>query len=92
MRGVLRTMMLGAATCTLALAAFAQSPGYAQQASPPGQQAVPAWVQRGIPSAGHAALAPLVGSWRVEQSIYGTMGRSPTLPPLVSHDIRTTRI
>ena len=92
MRGVLRTMMLGAATCTLALAAFAQSPGYGQQASAPGQQAVPAWVQRGIPSAGHAALAPLVGSWRVEQSIYGTMGRSPALPPIVSHDIRTTRI
>ena len=92
MRGVLRTMMLGAATCTLALAAFAQSPSYGQQASAPGQQAVPAWVQRGIPSAGHAALAPLVGSWRVEQGLYGTTGRSPALPPIVSHDIRTTRI
>ena len=39
------------------------------------QQAVPAWVQRGIPGAGQAALEPLVGSWRVELSIYGTMGR-----------------
>jgi predicted dinucleotide-binding enzyme len=37
MRGVSRAMRLGAATCTLALAAFAPSPGYAQQASPPGQ-------------------------------------------------------
>jgi hypothetical protein len=46
----------------------------------------------GIPSAGHAPLAPLVGSWRVELSIYGTMGRSPDLRPIVSHDIRTTRV
>ena len=50
------------------------------------------WVQRGIPGAGHAALAPLVGTWRVELSVHGTMGRSPDLPPIVSHDIRTTRV
>jgi hypothetical protein len=87
-----RSMMVAAAALTLALLAFAQSPGYAQQASPAGQQTVPAWAQRGTPSAGHVALAPLVGSWRVEQSVYGTMGRSPDLPPIVSHDIRTTRV
>jgi hypothetical protein len=87
MTKISRSMMVAAATCTLALPAFVQSPGYAQQASPPGQQAVPAWVQRGIPSAGHAALTPLVGSWRVQQSVYGTMGRSPDLPPIVSEDI-----
>jgi hypothetical protein len=45
MMKISRSMMVAAATCTLALPAFAQSPGYAQQASPPGQQAVPAWVQ-----------------------------------------------
>jgi len=45
-----------------------------------------------MPGAGQAALAPLVGSWRVELSIYGTMGRSPDLPPLISRDIRTTRV
>jgi hypothetical protein len=56
------------------------------------QQAVPNWVSRGMPGAGHAALAPLVGSWHAELSIYGTMGRSPDLPPIVSRDIRTTRI
>lgn len=56
------------------------------------QRAVPRWMQRGTPGAGHAALAPLIGSWRVEMSIYGTMGRSPDLPPIVSRDIRTTRI
>jgi hypothetical protein len=92
MTKISRSMMVAVATCTLALPAFAQRPGYAQLASPPGQQAVPAWVQRGIPSAGHAALVPLVGSWRVQQSVYGTMGRSPDLPPIVSQDIRTTRV
>src|SRR5262245_57747603 len=44
----------------------------------------PAWMQRGAKGAGHAAMAPLAGSWRVELSIYGTMGRSPDLPPIVS--------
>jgi hypothetical protein len=70
-------LLLAAAACALALPALAQPP---------------AWVQRGIPAAGHAALAPLVGSWRVELSIHGTMGRSPDLPPIVSRDIRTTRV
>jgi Bacterial protein of unknown function (DUF899)/Protein of unknown function (DUF1579) len=92
MTTISRSMMVAAAAFNLALVAFAQSPGYAQQGSPAGPQTVPAWVQRGIPSAGHAALVPLVGSWRVEQSVYATMGRSPDLPPIVSHDIRTTRV
>ena len=61
----------------------------AQSAS---QQTVPSWVKRGTPGSGQAALAPLVGSWSVEMSIYGTMGRSPDLPPIVSRDIRTTRV
>jgi hypothetical protein len=63
----------------LAFPAFAQNPP------------VPAWQQRGQPGPGHAALDPLVGSWKVELSIYGTMGRSPDLPPIVSNDIRTNR-
>ena len=37
-------------------------------------------------------MAPLVGSWHVELSIYGTMGRSPDAPPIVSRDILTTRV
>ena len=84
--------MLAAAACTVALPALAQIRDQRQEVSPPVQQSVPAWVKRGLPSAGHAALAPLVGSWRVEMSIYGTMGRSPDLPPIVSQDIRTTRV
>jgi Protein of unknown function (DUF1579) len=55
------------------------------------QQPVPDWVRRGIPGSGHAALKPLTGTWRVHKSIYGTMGRSPDLPPIVSDDIMTRR-
>jgi quinol monooxygenase YgiN len=51
----------------------------------------PAWVQRGLPNEGHAALEPLIGTGRVKKSVFGTMGRSPDLPPIVSDDITTTR-
>ena len=87
MNRVLKQAMLAAIVCVLAVPALAQK----RRTRSTIQQAVPPWVQRGIPGAGHAALAPLVGSWRVELSIYGTMGRSPDLPPIVSHDIRTKR-
>jgi Protein of unknown function (DUF1579) len=76
----------------LALPTSAQNPDPQRRTAPAAQQAVPDWARRGIPGAGHAALAPLVGSWRVEMGIYGTMGRSADLPPIVSNDIRTTRI
>lgn len=55
------------------------------------QEDVPAWVRRGIPAEGHSALAPLIGAWRTQLSVYGTMGRSPELPPIVSDDITTKR-
>jgi Protein of unknown function (DUF1579) len=92
MTRIFATMMLAACACALAQGALGQDRDDARQASPPVQQAVPAWVQRGMPGEGHAALAPLIGSWQVEQSIYATMGRSPDLPPIVSRDIRTTRV
>lgn len=79
-------MLLAALAGPLAIAAAAQNTQSTNQQPPP------PWIQRGIPGAGHAALAPLVGSWRVELSIYGTMGRSPDLPPIISQDVRTTRI
>jgi len=55
------------------------------------QQPIPDWVRRGIPGTGHAALKPLIGTWRVHKSIYGTMGRSPDLPPIISNEITTRR-
>lgn len=89
MTKILRSMVFAGAALTLAPPASAQKRD--SPAPSPTQQAVPAWVHRGMPGPGHAALAPLVGSWRVELSIYGAMGRSPDLPPLESKEIRTTR-
>ena len=89
MSRVLKQVILAAAMSLLiVVSAWAQN----SKAQSTTQPAVPPWVQRGIPGAGHATLAPLVGSWSVELSIYGTSGRSPDLPPIISHDIRTTRV
>jgi hypothetical protein len=60
-------------------------------AQTPPAQPVAAWQQRGQAGPGQAALDRLVGSWKVELSIHGTLGRSPDLPPIVSNDIRTQR-
>jgi hypothetical protein len=81
-----------AVACLIAFPALAQDPPRTPDASPAAKEAVPAWIQRGAKGAGQAAMGPLVGSWRVELSIYGTMGRSPDLLPIVSRDIRTTRV
>ena len=88
---VLRSIMLVAAACIISISALAQQGDNQREAASPAQT-VPEWVKRGIPGAGHAALEPLIGSWRVELSVYGTMGRSPDLPPIVSQDIRATRV
>ena len=88
MNGFLKQMMLAAMFGLLAVPALAQN----SETQSTTQQTFPRWVQRGIPGTGHAALAPLIGSWRVEMSIYGTMGRSPDLPPIVSHDIRAAKV
>src|SRR5687767_10832190 len=46
---------------------------------------LPAFARRGLPGPGHAALAPLVGTWRVENSIYIAIGTPEK--PVVSGDI-----
>ena len=51
------------------------------------QSDMPEWMRRGMPGPGHAALEPLIGTWRVEMSIYGTFGRSGDEPPIVSNDL-----
>jgi hypothetical protein len=91
MSTALRFVLITIGVCISAPPASAQNSD-PQRASPAAQQAVPNWVRRGIPGAGHAALTPLVGSWRVELSMYATMGRLPNVPPIVSNDIRTTRV
>jgi Protein of unknown function (DUF1579) len=92
MTTALRSALFIVGAYVFALPTSAQNPDPQRRTAPAAQQAVPDWARRGIPGAGHAALAPLVGSWRVEMGIYGTMGRSADLPPIVSNDIRTTRI
>lgn len=44
----------------------------------------PPVVRRSMPSAGHAALAPLEGNWRVEHSVYIVLGTRDR--PAVSND------
>jgi hypothetical protein len=51
------------------------------------QMDMPAWMRRGQPGPGHAALEPLIGTWRVQMSIYAALGRSPHEPPIVSDDV-----
>src|SRR5262245_63558379 len=92
MTTTLRSVLFMVVVCIFAPPTSAQNPDAQRGTAPAAQQTVPNWASRGIPGAGHAALAPLVGSWRVELRIYGTMGRSPNLPPIVSNDIRTTRV
>ena len=92
MRPVRLTTILAAILCIATQNTFAQIRDNGQEVSSRAQEVVPPWVKRGIPSEGHAALAPLIGNWRVELSVFGAMGRSPDLPPLVSNDIRTTRV
>ena len=87
-----RAILLLVVICTLVEPKSAQNSNASRGMPTSVDQAVPDWVKRGMPSAGHAALAPLVGSWSVELQIYGTVGRSPDLPPIVSNDIRTARL
>lgn len=86
-----RVLLIMVVVSTTATTNSAQSPDVRRGAPSAAREAVPKWVARGMPGAGHAALAPLVGSWRAELSVHGAMGRSPDLPPIVSRDIRTTR-
>ncbi len=60
--------------------------GAAQSANPPpAQSEMPIFLRRGLPGAGHAALKPLEGMWRVEMSVYMVLGTPEK--PAVSTDI-----
>ena len=43
---------------------------------------MPPWLRRGLPGPGHAALAPLAGTWRVQFGVYATLGRRADAPPI----------
>src|SRR6266852_3193386 len=84
-------IIAGASVLVTTLLSSAQN-NKSESANPPAAKTdLPAWVRRGIPGEGHAALKPLIATWRVHKSIYGTVGRSPDLPPVVSTDITTNR-
>jgi hypothetical protein len=55
------------------------------------QQEMPNWKRRGLPGPGHAALEPLIGTWRVQMNFYATFGRSPDAPPIVADGLTCTR-
>lgn len=76
-----------AAILLIAFGALAPAPGYAQQPGSPAAASadMPAFARRGLPGPGHAALAPLAGTWRVENSIYIAIGNPDK--PVVSRDI-----
>ena len=69
----------------------ANIPGATAPTAQTAQADVPDWMRRGMPGPGHALLEPLIGTWRVEMSIYATFGRSGDEPPIVSNDLMCRR-
>jgi hypothetical protein len=86
---------VGAALIASLWLAAVAPPGAAQVPAPATAAApadMPPWMRRGLPAAGHATLAPLVGKWRVRLSIRATFGRSPDAPPIISEDLVCERV
>lgn len=81
--------------CVVAIAFSFSSCALAQSGAAetglPSQSELPKWFSRGLPGPGHAVLEPLVGTWRVQMSFHGTLGRSPDQPPLVTDDLVSRR-
>src|SRR5919198_5125000 len=53
---------------------------------------MPNWLRRGLPGPAHAALEPLVGTWRVHMSFFATLGRSPDEPPIIAEGLICNRV
>lgn len=88
--GRLCAAIIGVAICLAAVTVVTQGrPGAAVAHA--GEAEVPAFLRRGMPGDGHAAIGALAGSWRVHYEVYGTLGRSGDEPPIVSDDLRTRR-
>jgi hypothetical protein len=60
MTTTLRSVLIIVVVCVFAPPTSAQNPDAQRGTAPAAQQTVPDWVSRGIPGAGHAALAPLM--------------------------------
>jgi hypothetical protein len=80
-------LLIAAAIAVSAGLASAQEPAGGSPTPAAMQQQMPDWIRRGLPGPGHAALQPLIGTWRVHFEIYGTLGRSGDEPPIVSDDL-----
>ncbi|RWP13991.1 MAG: DUF1579 domain-containing protein [Mesorhizobium sp.] len=87
--------LLQVSLCIIAITFSVSSSALAQSASAeaelPAQSELPKWLSRGLPVREHEVLTPLVGTWRVQMSFYGTLGRSPDQPPLVTDDLISRR-
>ena len=91
----LRAALIGTAALGIALGltpAVAHAQDAQRAAAPAAASAdMPPWLRRGLPGPGHAALAPLAGTWRVQMGIYATLGRRADAPPITSDDFVTRR-
>lgn len=88
----MRATVIGIAALGMALGATQAQDKEAATASSAGAPTdMPPWLRRGLPGPGHAALAPLAGTWRVQIGIYATLGRSAAAPPITSDDLVTSR-
>jgi len=86
------SVAIGIAALAMALgAAQAQDRMAASASSAAASTDMPPWVRRGLPGPGHAALASLAGTWRVQMGVYATLGRSADAPPITSEDLVTRR-
>jgi len=83
------TLLAGSAA--QAQAASVSAPVSAPASAPASAPELPAWLRRGLPNAGHEAIASLAGTWKVRMGVYATLGRSPDAPPLVTDDMVTRR-
>jgi hypothetical protein len=83
--------VLVAAACFISAPplAWAEASSGQLSASVSTQQEMPIHLRRGLPRPGHALLAPLEGTWRVEKSFFAVIGTPDN--PVVSRDIISRR-
>jgi Protein of unknown function (DUF1579) len=84
---ILSAVLTLAITSPLSLAGQDRDSGSAKT----NQEEIPNWKRRGLPGPGHAALEPLIGTWRVQMNFYATFGRSPDAPPIIGEGLTCTR-